>query len=154
MNETHPNINTISKKYIITVYGEIYSKRLNKYLKKESLGGYYRVSLYLDGKKYKIFIHRLVALAYRENILNKPFINHIDGNKENNYFLNLEWVTNSENILHASINLLNKKKLTIDSVKSILSNEDNLTQRKLAKKHGCCVATINEIINKKIWKEI
>ena len=43
----------------------------------------------------------LVALAFIENIENRPFVNHIDGNKLNNTLDNLEWLTSSENNLHA-----------------------------------------------------
>ena len=46
-------------------------------------------------------MHRLVALIFIENINNKPFVNHIDGNKLNNKLDNLEWVTCSENNLHS-----------------------------------------------------
>jgi hypothetical protein len=52
----------------------------------------------LKGKLYSI--HRLVALAFIPNIENKPQINHKDGNKLNNHFTNLEWVTNKENHRH------------------------------------------------------
>jgi hypothetical protein len=48
----------------------------------------------------KYALHRLVALTFIENINNKPFVNHIDGNKLNNNINNLEWVTCSENNLH------------------------------------------------------
>ena len=49
--------------------------------------------------------HRLVAAYF----VNRPKVktdsvlevNHIDGNKSNNHFSNLEWVTRSENLRHA-----------------------------------------------------
>jgi hypothetical protein len=55
---------------------------------------YVRVNI----KKYAL--HRLVSLMFIPNLENKPFVNHIDGNKINNSVINLEWVTCSENNLH------------------------------------------------------
>lgn len=63
--------------------------------------GYYVVSLWKNNKHLRIHIHRLVAKTIISNIQNKPFINHIDGNKLNNNVNNLEWCTCKENNIHA-----------------------------------------------------
>jgi hypothetical protein len=64
--------------------------------------GYCYVVLYKDTCKRKHKVHRLVAEAFIENPNNKKCVNHKDGNKQNNCVDNLEWVTHSENMQHAS----------------------------------------------------
>ena len=63
-------------------------------------GGYLRVSL-VHGKKQHKLVHVLVANAFIPNPDNKPYVNHIDGNKRNNNVSNLEWCTVKENVNHA-----------------------------------------------------
>ena len=62
--------------------------------------GYYVIELCNNGSKI-LFIHRLVALAFIPNPLNKCCINHKNGIKTDNRVENLEWVTYSENNQHA-----------------------------------------------------
>ena len=69
--------------------------------------GYARVSM----KKKKYSLHRIVAKAFILNPYNKPEVNHLNGNKLDNRAVNLEWVTKSENMIHA-INVLGKKSPT------------------------------------------
>ena len=55
-----------------------------------------------------MIVHREVAKLFIENKENKPQVNHIDGDKLNNHYLNLEWVNNSENQIHAITSGLKK----------------------------------------------
>ena len=76
-------------------YGYIMQQRIDR-------GGYYTVRLNKPNRKSSTqYVHRLLGFAYVSNPQNKPMINHIDGNKFNNNIINLEWVTNSENMRHA-----------------------------------------------------
>lgn len=62
--------------------------------------GYHRVGLNIDSKRQYKSVHRLVAKLFVNNPDNKPEVNHIDGDKSNNHYANLEWVTRSENMKH------------------------------------------------------
>lgn len=95
--------------------GRVYSKRTCKVLKQTlHINGYWTIATKIGGRLGvpKCFkVHRLVAEAFIENPKNKPFVNHIDGNKQNNSVGNLEWVTNAENIQHAiSIGLITPRR--------------------------------------------
>lgn len=70
----------------------------------KSSSGYLQVILCMGGKHVTKRIHRLVAEAFVPNLENKPTVNHIDENKENNVAENLEWATCGENINHGTRN--------------------------------------------------
>lgn len=62
--------------------------------------GYRVVSLYKNCKCKKLLVHRLIAMCFIPNPENKPYINHIDGDRLNNRIENLEWCTHKENMEH------------------------------------------------------
>ena len=70
--------------------------------------GYVRYGLSLNNKQIIFTIHRLVAIHFIPNPENKPEVNHIDGDKQNNNVSNLEWCTHQENMGHAKQNGLMK----------------------------------------------
>lgn len=87
--------------YKINRIGEIWSCWYNKIMTPQlTQDGYLFVSLKKEGKRYKGFIHRLLALQYLENTENLPQIDHIDRNKQNNNLDNLRWCSQHTNRLN------------------------------------------------------
>jgi hypothetical protein len=64
--------------------------------------GHRKVRLYKDNIRKDFYLHRLVAIAFVDKIDGKNCINHIDNNPDNNYYTNLEWCTQKENMQHAA----------------------------------------------------
>ena len=88
--------------YSITDDGRVWSNHSDKFLSlSRRPNSYLAVSLSKDGKPIKKSVHRLVAETFLLNSKNKPQVNHLDGNKNNNIVSNLEWATRSENGKHA-----------------------------------------------------
>lgn len=139
------------EKYKISNFGNVISlhkKSNGNKLKPINDLGYLYVNLCNKGKRKKTAIHRLVGIYFLENTENKPEINHIDGNKSNNYFLNLEWCTSSENQIHAYSNNLQRKgnnKLTKEDKIFILNNK-NFGSSFLSKKFNVDSSTIRNVI--------
>lgn len=113
--------------FLISSHGRLWSKRTNKFLKLNPSNGYLCYVTKIGGRKGKnlcLKVHRTVAEAFIENPLNKPFVNHKDADKLNNFKDNLEWVTHQENVDHAKeLGLLDVAKGTRNKLSS-LTEED------------------------------
>lgn len=145
-------------RYSITEDGRVWSKLSKKFLSLHKTDkGYLTFATKIGGRNgtYKCFkVHRLVAEAYIPNPENKPHVNHKDGNKENNSVDNLEWVTPTENMLHASsLGLLksDRPKLTQEHIEFIKHNyvpgDTNYGARALGRMFGVNHSVILKVVS-------
>ena len=95
------DVKTFEGLYEVDRDGNVYSIRRRRKLKPYvNNSGYLKVDLYYFGMKQKKYVHRIVAEAFIKNPHKKEIVNHKDGNRKNNNVENLEWMTQSENMLH------------------------------------------------------
>lgn len=85
-------------KYIIYENGNVLSRINNNVLSPVVNNNGYLV-VKLESIVYSV--HRLVAQHFIPNPYDLPQVNHIDGDKSNNHFSNLEWCTSEHNNQHA-----------------------------------------------------
>lgn len=161
-------------KYFCDLSGQIYSRvnvggrtlssyvdpskaRPIKYSKNSR--GYYTCTLTdLKGSLVYLSVHSTVALYWFGHPQGYQ-VNHIDGNKLNNDISNLEYVTRSENILHAYRTGLAKKgyfvtapKLSITQVLEIRSSK--LQNKELVKMYNVSKSCITSIKSGRSWRHI
>lgn len=82
--------------------------------------GYVLTSLRVGERYQSLRVHRLVGALFcsvpekhQDKTVDELEINHKDGNKENNHYANLEWVTTLENMTHAWSSGLIKTELPV-----------------------------------------
>ena len=158
--------------YYVSPCGSIWSQRPRNsgrkpvgWLKVNSLSKYPRVGLVnKQGIKKSFNVHRLVAAAYCDKGVGCDIVNHIDSNKHNNHYLNLEWVTQQENVRHSmeqgtfaqmGVNC-SLTKLTEETVREIrsLHKLGRLTQKEIAAKLDVGYTNVNNIVNFKSWRHL
>jgi hypothetical protein len=85
--------------YEISSFGRIKSLKCNriKFLSvAKGLNRYCNVTLMKEKKKYTVFIHRALGIAFLPRIEGKDTIDHIDRNPSNNHISNLRWADSTE----------------------------------------------------------
>ena len=152
--------------YFITENGDVFHKRTKGYRKVIcGIGkdGYNKVGLFKNGNRNFYRVHRLVAECYLSNPNNHQQVNHINGIKTDNRVENLEWVSQSENIVHGYKNKLipsgeksHRSKLKKEDVDFIRKNYQYKSEKynsvTLGKMFGVGHAAILCIIKNKLWK--
>lgn len=90
------------EQYAISESGEIFNRKTKRQLKfQKNLAGYHVIMLRNNNKSYTKIIHRLVYETWIGKLNENLEINHIDGNKENNHYTNLEQITHQQNCIKA-----------------------------------------------------
>lgn len=108
---------------------------------KTSIGtnGYETVSLYKNGKRSTLMVHRLMAKTFLELKEDRNVVNHKDSNKNNNNISNLEWCSQIENYNHAFV----KNRMVKPPIKRFIDDIQVMTIR-----------TINNPLMDKVFAEL
>jgi len=110
---------------------------------------------YVRTSNKNLQVHRLVASAFVPNPENKQYVNHKDGDKTNNHYTNVEWVTCKENAQHAIRNGLTKQmkknegnlKYTQEQVNSVYNLVmDGMTYTKAGAVHQMPYSTVAHLM--------
>jgi hypothetical protein len=162
--------------YAITNQGEVWSYPKNtnnksgKWLKKDFSRNYTTVSLIKESVKKRFPVHRLVAQAFCHKSDETYQVNHINGDKRDNVHTNLEWVSASENRLHAWREGLQvatpshiqsarnagfgRRIFTDEQIRLIRQLKGKKSQRTIAKMYNTSQALIQYILANKTYKEV
>jgi len=142
-------IHTTTENLDIREDGTIYYIHNGKQ-KKLSKNKYGYIQTRVDGRSQ--LVHRLVAMKYIPNPLKKKEVNHINGIKDDNRVINLEWNTRHENMNHAFRTGLNHlRKLTMKEAEEIRAKyvPYKYTLQRLAKEYEVSHHAIYFIIQNK-----
>jgi len=158
-------IKNYEENYLIFEDGKILNIKKDTYLKNVLNYRYYTVLLYKNNIRKQYYVHRLVAEAFCENRNNKRQVNHIDSNKLNNHYSNLEWVTPKENINHF-INSKNYKKRVMSKdakekiaiskykkVKCLITSKIYKSIKDFAKYKNVSITQASQMLNNKYYRE-
>lgn len=137
----------------VTDEGGVWSDHSNRWLKGTNNKGYRLFSVGLGSPQ---LLHRLVAMAFVSNPYGKKYVNHIDGDKDNNHYSNLEWVTRIENERHASQMGLNPCKLSDSDVSKIkvLLSKSKMSNSDIGEKFEVSPHTVLQINRGKTWSHV
>ena len=158
------------KKYEISNYGRIksycYDKTKGRLVKPGNIKGFYNVSLRVDGKKRSYLVHKLTAEYFvSKESDDQTVVIHLDWNKQNNHYKNLQWVTRDESYrrMHQVLQEARKKagkvvtssKLRPEDV-SVLKGllEKGVKQSVIAKLFCISEMQVTRIKRKENWAEI
>lgn len=117
----------------------------------------------INNKWHTEMVHRAVAKAFVPNPENKPQVNHKNGIKSDARAENLEWVTQSENMIHSMDSGLSlavgeshcNARLDNEKVRQVLAlRSEGMSQQAIASMLGVAQATIYRILHGICWSRV
>ena len=118
--------------------------------------GYVYATLQEDRQTRRLYVHRLVLIAFAGDADESQQANHINGVKADNRLANLEWATPHENLSHAVATGLRQYQRGVRHHRSKLTNEqaqlvrrafsEGQTKTELAREYGVAFNTIHSIV--------
>lgn len=107
--------------YLVSNYGRVQDNQGN-IIRTNHRAGYVSVNIGTSGNRTSVDVHRLVMMTFEPlDNCESMVVNHLDGDKTNNYIYNLEWCTEEDNRIHAGYFGLSK---TYTPVYVCLSGKD------------------------------
>lgn len=159
--------------YTINEYGTIYNHHTNRYITPTlDRHGYFQVKLYVDDtnkKRASYLVHRLVATTYLDFDVNNLYkgkysnnftVDHIDGNKTNNYYKNLRWITLLENCNEAKKMGWNNPEAGYADISEELAKQivqdllDMYSIKEITKRRKCSKIMVMRIKQKQRWRSL
>lgn len=117
--------------------------------------GYLQVVLYVNGKKLRPKVHRLVAEHFILNPSGLPQVNHINGDTLDNRAKNLEWCTNTYNQRHYQAHRGKLSREKVDRIRAEFETWTGTKQRfceEQARINGVCVSSVKNVLNGVTWR--
>lgn len=147
INEIWKDIPGYEGLYQVSDYGRVRSLNYNKTglvkeLSMEITAGYYRVVLYKNGKRKKVFVHRLVVITFIGPIPRGMVVNHINENRSDNRVSNLEIVTYKQNNNHGTRN----ERISKTNKISLIGNTNRAKKLELIKQNTDTKLSFNSTV--------
>lgn len=155
MNTNHTTksitLNGVKTNYTITPDGTITNTATGRILKHSLCGNYYKVSICHNKQTHSLYVHRLLALHFLEIPQgNNIVVDHINNNRLDNSLSNLQFISQSQNILKAT-RATEYKRVPESIRQELLSkyHDEKQTAKSLSNEYGIPLATIYTICNRK-----
>lgn len=152
----------IETNYSVSSTGRVRNDLTSRELNPSTQQDYKHTTLQINGKSKRFRVHRLVAIAFIPNPENKPYVNHLNGNKSDNRVENLEWTTPQENTVHAwktglAVSVVKKEVCQYSLSGELIATYDSLAEAckktgSTSEKITMCCQRLRETHNKFQWR--